>query len=197
MFGTIVVTLYVITRIFNNQTMKKLFYPIAAGIILSASAFTALKTTDWKIKNEASVKFTSKDPSGVFTGLKGSVKFNEQDLKDSKFDVSIDAASINTGNGMQNQHAKSDKWFDVKKYPEIRFASNSITRTTQGYQADGILSLHGVQKPVSIPFTFQKNNEGGTFTGSFNVNRVDFGIGEPGGHASEIIKIDLSVPVNN
>src|SRR5687768_16114200 len=94
----------------NKHTMQKFFYPIAAAAIITASAFTVATVPGYKIGSDYSVKFSSKDPSGVFQGLKGDISFDEKDLKTSKFNVTIDVATINTGNGMQNTHAKSDKW---------------------------------------------------------------------------------------
>ncbi len=123
----------------KEDTMKKLIYPIAAIAIIIASAFTVIKSQDWKIGEEYSIKFTSEDPSGIFRGLKGSVIFDENDLANSKMDVTVDVSTINTGNGMKNTHAKSEKWFDVAKYPIISFTSSEISKTTGGFQAKGIL----------------------------------------------------------
>lgn len=171
--------------------MKKLIYPVAALLIISASAFTILQSQAWKIGENYSVKFTSSDPSGVFTGLKGTINFDEKNLASSRFDVSIEVASINTGNGMQNNHAKSAQWFDAEKFPLIKFTSSSIAKTATGYEAKGTLEMHGVQKEAVIPFTFQNN----TFSGSFDVNREDFNLNPSNGRASKVIKVDLSVPV--
>src|SRR5580704_11853053 len=172
--------------------MKRIIYPIAAVIILAASAFTFVKSQDWKFTDDYAIKFSSADPSGEFKGLKGSVSFDDANLAASKFDVSIDVATINTGNGMKNTHAKSDKWFDADKYPIIEFTSSSITKTADGYETKGILSMHGVQKEVVIPFTFQDN----TFKGSISVNRLDYNINtaEPN-HGASSFKVDISVPV--
>lgn len=172
--------------------MKKFIYPLAAVALLAASAFTLIKSQDWKISDSYSIKFDGGDPSGEFKGLKGVISFDPADLQSSKFDATIDVASINTGNGMKNTHAKSDKWFDAEKYPTIKFTSTSITKTTSGYQAAGTLDMHGVQKPVTIPFTFD-NNE---FKGSFEVNRMDFNINtaEPN-HGGAKFKVDIDVPV--
>ena len=93
--------------------MKRLIYPAVAIMIIVGSAFTFIKSQNWNIGEDYSVKFTSDDPSGVFRGLKGTVNFDEKDLANSKFDVSIDVATINTGNGMKNTHAKSDQWFEA------------------------------------------------------------------------------------
>ena len=176
--------------------MKKFFYPVAAFTIMAASAFTVIKSQDWKISEDYSVKFTSSDPSGVFRGLKGTVSFDEKDLANSKFDVSIDVATINTGNGMKNTHAKSEKWFDADKYPVIKFTSSSISSTGSGYEAKGTMEIHGVQKDVTMPFTFQKTDNGGVFNSSFDINRLDYNINtaEPN-HGASTVKVEITVPV--
>jgi|SRR5882724_6578217 len=171
--------------------MKKLFYPLAALILIAASAFTFFKGQDWTIGSNYSIKFSSSDPSGVFTGLKGAVSFDEKNLGGSKFDVTVDVASINTGNGMQNTHAKSAQWFDAEKYPVIKFTSSQISKSSEGYEAKGTLDLHGVQKEITIPFTFKDN----TFSGSFQVNRNDFNLNPDNKKAGSDIKVEVSVPV--
>jgi polyisoprenoid-binding protein YceI len=172
--------------------MKKLIYPFAAIALIAASAFTVIKSQDWKITDGYSIKFDGGDPSGEFKELKGTVSFDPNDLATSKFDVSVDVATINTGNGMKNKDAKSDKWFDAEKYPVIKFTSTAITKTAEEYDAKGILDMHGVQKEITIPFTFDNN----VFAGSFEINRLDYNINtaEPN-HGGTKFKIDLSVPV--
>ncbi|SRR5579871_5341968 len=176
--------------------MKKSIYPIAALIILVASAFTFVKSQDWKFGDDYAIKFTSGDPSGEFKGLKGTVSFDPANLAASKFDVSVDASTINTGNGMKNTHAKSEKWFDVTKYPTITFTSTSITKSASGYDAKGSLTIHGVTKDFTIPFTFTPSATGGVFTASFDINRLDFNINtaEPN-HGASTLKVDLNIPV--
>jgi len=173
--------------------MKRLIYPIAAIAIIVGSAFTFIKSQDWKISDDYSVKFTSEDPSGVFRGLKGTISFDEKDLAASKFDVSVDVSSINTGNGMKNTHAKSEKWLDVEKYPEIKFTSSEITSAGSGYQAKGTLEFHGVKKEITIPFNFQNN----VFSSSFEINRLDYNVNtsEPA-HGASLLKVDITVPVS-
>ncbi len=172
--------------------MKKFMYPAAAVILIMASSFTIFMSQDWKIADNYSVRFDGGDPSGQFGGMKGTVNFDPNDLANSKFDETIDVASINTGNGMKNTHAKSEKWFDADKYPTIGFTSSSIIKTSTGYEAKGTLSMHGVQKEIVIPFTFENN----IFKGSFTVNRLDYNINtaEPN-HGSSNFKVDIEVPV--
>src|SRR6478752_10609433 len=126
--------------------MKKAIYPFLTVLLIAASSFTILVSQEWKITDDYSIKFSGGDPSGTFSGLKASINFDPNDLATSKFDATIDVATINTGNGMKNTHAKSEKWFDAEKYPTIQFTSSAITKTATGYEAKGMLTMHGVQK---------------------------------------------------
>ena len=175
--------------------MNKLIYPIAAVLILAGSAFTFVTAASWQIADGYSIAFSSDDASGIFKGFKGNIAFDAQNPAASKFDVTIDVATINTGNGLQNKHAKSDEWFDVAKYPQIHFISQKIVKAGSGYQATGDLEIHGVKRSTTIPFAFKSAGTGGTFTGAFTINRSDFKVGKPGGDVGEQIKLDISVPV--
>lgn len=73
-----------------------------------------------------SVKFSGIDIEGIFKDLKGSIQFNEANVEDSKFNFTINVNPINTGNGMKNKHAISDKWFDAESYPTISFESKKV-----------------------------------------------------------------------
>lgn len=172
--------------------MKKFFHPAIAAVIILISAFTFIKSLDWNIKDTYSVKFDGGDPSGEFRGLKGTIKFDPNDLASSKFDCTVDVESINTGNGMKNTHAKSDKWLDAAKYPVIRFTSKSIKKTDAGFETVGTLDFHGVQREVVLPFTFVDN----VFSGVFEVNRLDYNINtaEPN-HGASVLKVSINVPV--
>ena len=68
---------------------------------------------------------------------------------------------------------KSDKVLDVQRFPEIRFASTSITPQGGGrYLAQGDVTLHGIVRPVETLITFSK----GRYTGSVKLKQTDFGI---------------------
>ncbi|GLR19842.1 YceI family protein [Portibacter lacus] len=174
------------------MTKVKFLGMISAVIFLSA--FTISSTVSWKIADDFSIKFSSKDPTGAFTKLTGDIQFDENDLSAAKFDVKIDVASINTGNGMKNKHAVSKKWFDADQYPTINFTSEKFTKTDSGYEVTGTLEMHGVQKEFTMPFTFNNN----VFESSFLVNRMDFNIGTMKGMSKKVpaeIQLDIAVPV--
>lgn len=176
--------------------MKKIFYPALAAVILVSSAFMSVTSVDWKIGKDFSIKFTSEDPSGIFKEFKGSINFDENDLGAAKFDLTIPVASISMGNGMKNKKSLTPEWFDAEKYPNITYKSTSVSKTDKGYVINGDLKIKGTSKPYKIPVDFKKAGETGKFTGTFNVNRMDFKVGKSSDVVPDIMKVEFSVPVN-
>ena len=153
-----------------------------------------MQVTNWKVTNDYSIKFSGTDAQGVFQKFTGDIHFDESDLTASKCVLSIDVNSINTGNGMKNKHAVSDKWFDAENYPVIEFESTEFSKTDAGYMAKGTLKMHGIVRKVEIPFTFENN----VFSSQFSVNRLDYEVGTMKGSSKKVsneIKLDISIPV--
>ncbi|WP_250432953.1 YceI family protein [Hanstruepera flava] len=111
---------------------------------------------------------------GTFTGMQGDFNFNTSDVSGSSFDICIDATTINTKNNKRDEDLRSADFFDVEKYETICYKSNTVTKTNDGYQTTGEMTIHGVTKTVTIPFTFKNN----TFEGELEINRLDYNIGE-------------------
>ena len=170
----------------------KLIIPIISMLVLSA--FTVNQSFQWQISDDYSIKFSGTDAEGVFKTFSGDVQFSEADLANSNCKLTVDVNSINTGNGMKNKHAISDKWFDAEQFPIIEFQSTKFSKSETGYSVTGKLKMHGVEKEISIPFTFKND----VFASSFSVNRLDYNVGTMKGSAKKVsneIKLDISIPV--
>jgi len=154
-----------------------------------------INAQQWKIGTDFKISFSSKEASGIFKELSGTIVFDSEKLATSKFDLKIPVSSISTGNGMMNSHAKGDEWFNAEKFPNITFTSTKIEKSENGYSVTGKLELKGVKKEVTIPVTFTKKGTKGTFVAKFSVNRSDYGIGKKGGDVSETLKITATIPV--
>ena len=150
----------------------------------------------YKIAEAFKVAFTNPDVIGNFDELTSTALiFNEADLSKSKLNFKIKVASINTGNGLQNKHARAEEWFDADKYPYIEFTSSRIEKTQDGYKAIGKLQIKGETKEVTIPFTFTKKGSKGSFIAKFSVNRNDYGVGKKNAGVADNIKITATIPV--
>lgn len=173
--------------------MKNLFYGVVALILLSSSVYLAVNTQEWKISDDYSIKFTSKDPSGIFKDFKGTINYDEANLAGSKFDLSIDVSSISTGNGMMNKKAQTEEWFESDKYPQIKFVSSKIEKADKGIILYGDLKIKGKSKPTKINVALTPAGDKLKFSGTFNVNRMDFNVGKKSETVPDVLKIDFSV----
>ncbi|QHS59316.1 YceI family protein [Chitinophaga agri] len=175
--------------------MKRLVI-FSSTLLLTAAVFAfAVLAQAWNINGKYNIAFSTNEASGIFKTFKGTIAFDEQNLAASNFGVSVDVASINTGNALMNKHAKGDEWFDAAKYPEIKYTSKKIVKAGAGYQVTGDLEIRGVKKEFTIPFTFKRTGNNATFNGTFKVNRNDFHIGKPGGDVSDMVTVTIAVPV--
>jgi len=164
-------------------------------LIMVVGTITKVSAQTWLVGSNYSVQFSCDQAAGIFKSIKATILFDEQAPVNAKINVSVDAASLNTGNALMNQHAKSDEALDVTKYPTITFTSKKITKNGAAYQVTGDLTLHGVTKEISVPFTFKKSGNGANFTAAFSIKRTDYSIGKPGGEIDENIKLSLLIPV--
>jgi polyisoprenoid-binding protein YceI len=175
--------------------MKKLLYPFAAAALIVTSAFTFIASQDYTVAKDAVVKFTSADPTGTFSSIKGNITFDEANFTAAKFNITIDVNSINTGNGMRDKKALTEEWFNEPKFKTITFVSSKVEKSGDAYKISGPLKMKGVTKDYTMFAKFAKAGNGGKFTGNFNVSRKDFGVGKPSDVVPDIMKINFTVPV--
>lgn len=176
--------------------MKNLFYPLLAALILLTSAVYVSTPPSYTVQDGFKIAFKSKDPSGVFRDLEGSIDFDANDLANSKVDFTVKVSSINTGNGMQNKKAQTAEWFNASKYPDITFVSKKINEYKGVYYVYGTLTIKGTSKPYKVPMHVETKDKGMKLTGSFTVKRSDFNVGKAGGDVPDGMKITYSIPVS-
>jgi polyisoprenoid-binding protein YceI len=175
--------------------MKNILFPACAALVLGLSAFTFHYSAQAKIGSDYVIAFSSEDATGVFTKMKGDIVFDANNLPAAKFNLAVEVSSINTGNGLKNKHAKADNWFDAKKYPKIEFITSVVEAQGEAYVAKGMLTMHGISKEMSIPFTYEKAASGANIKATFDVDRTDFKIGENEKKVSKVIHLDVLVPI--
>lgn len=98
-------------------------------------------------------------------------------------EVLIKADSIDTANAKRDQHLTGPDFFNTKQFPEISFKSSKVTTSGDGkYQLDGTLTLHGVEKPLSMELVKTGagfNQMAAKIVGyetTFTIKRSDFGM---------------------
>jgi polyisoprenoid-binding protein YceI len=120
---------------------------------------------------------------GTFKKSSGSVTMDAE-AKTGTVDVVIDTATIDFAHDKLNEHVSGAEVLDVAKYPTAEYKgkfsefANGAPRTVTG-----VLTLHGITKPVTLTINSFKCIEhpmlkkqvcGADASGSFN--RADFGV---------------------
>lgn len=119
---------------------------------------------------------------GHFGEYSGSVTSSDEALNDLNISFEANIASISTKNADRDNHLKSADFFDAENHPKLVFASKSVQRNGQDLSVDGIMTIRGVEKAVSLNVEvggIAKDPWGSTKAGlsfSGTINRKDFGL---------------------
>lgn len=143
---------------------------------------------------------------GRFGEWQGTLRLDPRDLTRSRVEVEIDAASIDTGVADRDAHLRSGDFFDVERFPKLRFESTKVEQTGEGrYRLHGNLTIRDVTREVAIDVEHGGQakdpwgNQRHAFTASTSIDRRDFGLEwnqvlEAGGVlVGEKVDIDLEV----
>lgn len=165
--------------------MKKLLLVFALAVSSLLTAQT-LENDPYHSKLGFSVEHMSISfVEGNFADFNVQLTFTKEDFSDAKFVVTARANSISTGVVDRDNHLKSADFFEVEKYPELKFVSTSVKHTEgKEYQLEGDLTMHGITKKVTLKAIYNGNvinpmNNVKTygFTIKGKLSRADFGIG--------------------
>ncbi len=137
---------------------------------------------------------------GTFKDFDGSFSFDAAKPEQSKVNVTLKTASVDTNHAERDKHLRSDDFLNVAKHPTATFESTSVKSTGDG-TADitGNLTLNGVTKPVVIAAKFIGEGDdpwGGYragFEGSTTLTLKDFDIKMDLGPASQTVDLIISV----
>ena len=182
--------------------MKLLFVSAAAAALLATPALAQ----DWALDADAS---TIEARLAVFNAPT-LLSFSQFDA-DIQFDPdALEAASINAvvyaASGVARnaegreisdyQNAmEGSSGLDIANHEEIRFVSETITATAQGYEAAGALSIRGIEQPVTLNFTLEITGDRAVATGGFELNRAELGMTNSswGGNVADTVELHLHI----
>lgn len=113
----------------------------------------------------------------------GSVSYDEKNPSAARVEATLDAKTINTGNGKRDDHLRSADFFDAAKFPTLTFKSKKAWKEGEALIVLGDLTLHGVTKEARLkvenisaemkdPWGFLRRGATATTT----INRKDFGL---------------------
>ncbi len=168
-------------------------------VLMTGAVSLTAQSTYTPVNDASKVHFVIRNfglkTGGDFSGLKGTIKFDPTNLTTSSFDVTVDAATVDTDNSSRDGHLKRSDYFDAATHKTIRFKSTKITRSSKAGRLYiyGNLTIKGVTKPVEFGFGATPKDGGYVFDGSFTINRRDYGVGGSSVSLSDNLTLTLSV----
>ncbi len=114
---------------------------------------------------------------GNFPSFSTRLSFDPSRLADAKLDVTIPLGDATTRNAEYDSQMRSTSFFNIKSFPQAHYQATKF-RSLGGnrYAADGTLTLRGVNKPVTLTFTWTPGAKP-KLVGQAVVKRMEFGVG--------------------
>jgi polyisoprenoid-binding protein YceI len=152
---------------------------LALAVLAGAAAPAAADPLRFRIQPEASeitFRATSRlmNADGRFGRLSGDVVVDPAVVTSARITLTIDAASLDTGIQMRDNHLRSADFFDVERFPTIAFQSVRVEAAGRRATVVGRLTLHGVTHEIAVPVDVQVTNTALVASGEFIVNRGEY-----------------------
>ncbi len=158
---------------------------LLVGLVLAPDAAEA---EIWRLaRGPSSVEFSVKhlvfsEVAGRFGRFDGSVDCPGDDFADATVEVTIDVATVYTGHADRDRELLTADFFEVERFPQMRFESRAIERTgPERYRLVGDLTIRGVTHEVELEALYGGERETAgrkrrDFHATTTVNRSDYGL---------------------
>ncbi len=148
-----------------------------------------MSSQSWKIDEvHSKIRFSARhmvisEVEGQFNKFDFRLTNDENDFTTSKVELIIEADSVDTRNNDRDNHLRSADFFDVDKFPEIKFISSSVQKINEEeYKMKGDLTIKEYTRPIELEVKYggQIKDPWGNTRAGFNVkgtiNRFDYGL---------------------
>lgn len=119
--------------------------------------------------------------TGTFGEMSGTINVVD-DVKDSKVEITAQAATVDTGTPDRDTHLRSPDFLDAEQFPAIGFKSTAIARNGDDWKLTGDLTIRGVSKPVTFDVVYEGSatdpygNQKAAFSASGQIDRESWGL---------------------
>ncbi|MDP3855790.1 YceI family protein [Phenylobacterium sp.] len=132
---------------------------------------------------------------GRFQRWSADIVFAPEALDRSQVRVEIEVASADTGDSQRDEVLPSGGWLDAAAHPKAVFSARRFRKTgADRYVAQGELTLRGVTRPLSLPFTLKIDGDTARLSGVTSLDRTAFGVGQ--GEWTSTDQIPAKVAIN-
>ncbi len=151
--------------------------------LIAAIAISQAEAAEWQLVEDSStVRFIGVQEGSAFRArfenFTAMIDFDPENFAAGSIVGVVKMDSAVSGDAERDATLLEEDWFNPEAYPESRFESESIEQLDDGtYAAHGQLTIIGNSQPVTMSFEFEVSDSTAQFSGSFDILRLDFGVG--------------------
>ena len=174
---------------------------LAAALVFAPTLALAAPAL-WAVDHNAShLTFSSTVSGQAFTGTfrhwDAVIHFDPKDLAQSDVTATIDIASAATGSKDGDAELPDQDWFWTSHFPRATFTAHGFAPAGPGrYVANGTISIRGVSKPLTLPFTLAITGPVAKMHADVSLNRLVFGVGQGEWAATDTVPANVAVHID-
>jgi polyisoprenoid-binding protein YceI len=173
----------------NARSLLAATFPRAAALaatlaLLALSAAAPARAVEYRQIDPAksSLVFVTRQMGvavdGRFRRFAAAVRFDPAAPAAAHAELTIDLASIDTGVPEADEEVTGRDWFDTARHPQARFVARQFKALGGNrFEAQGELTIKGITRTVSAPFTIREAAGRAVVDGRFTIQRSDFNVG--------------------
>ncbi len=160
--------------------MRAFFAAVLLGCFAAPPACAATWTVDHaKSRLGFSVTWSGEAFNATFKSWQATIDFDPADLRHSRVVATIDLSSEASDSPDNDEGLKGSYGFAVAQFPAAKFETTGFTaKGGNAYVATGRLTLHGMTRPITLPFTLDITGNTAHMKGKAVAMRTDFGLGQ-------------------
>lgn len=167
-------------------------------LMLAAIALAGPAAAQQVLPAQSEISFVSKQMGvpveGRFRQWTAQIGFDPKKAEAGKVAFTIQTGSASFGAAETDAEVPKAAWFDVARFPQASFASTAIKPLGAGrFEVRGKLAIKGSTQDMVVPVTVTQAGAASTATGSFNIKRLDFKIGEGEWADTSMVANDVTV----
>ncbi len=164
-----------------------LFRIALAAVFAVSMSLTSLAESLKLDKEKSKLEFVGSKPpkdgkvdshTGGFKEFKADAKANLEEPSKSSLNLEIKTDSLFSDNPMLTAHLKNPDFFDVKKFPTIKFETSKVEPSEKKSEGTmtGKLTLLGKTEELEVPYTVEVTDQGINLVADFQLDRTKWGM---------------------
>ena len=165
-------------------------------------AVTTAEAATWTVDlGKSKLGFTGQQSGAPFSGrfktLAAAIDFDPSKPEAGHVAATVDVASATTDDAQKDEAMPGSDWFDAANFAKATFEATGFTsKGPDSYETKGKLTLRGLTKDVTLPFTLTITGDQAHAVGKTKLVRTDFGVGQGSWSSGDTVALDVDVDLD-